>query len=368
MTAHELPRLDRLAELATRMDLAARSGKIAQTSAAADASAFRITPYGPELDEFVRVAYDDGWVLTGFDWPTWKETPEAAQLHGSSVMIANATVMQLARIMTTLIRQDRFAEGTLRSAWETGLLHRVLTRIAQLSREKSAIVQSDHGSSRDANDLSPLAEAIRAYDFPPVTFDFVRNHERVHVGMRELEEAICADLVSADLNHVRDGLSNVLYWGFARMGIRDHRVDAFRRSVTGAQLQSSRTTFAGLKGPGLRTLYRLGLPQFSQVSFLSKVRMFLDPTRYVTLDMKLAKLRQEPVANLFHGLVVRTSIPVTEHNERVYAAWCATCRDLAARLDPTGGLRAADVERGVFFLVDSGQVSVAASVVNCIST
>ena len=96
--------------------------------------------------------------------------------------------------------------------------------------------------------------------------------------------------------------------------------------------------------------------------------MFLDPTLYVTLDKKLAKLRQEPVPNLFHGLVVRTSIPVTEHNERVYGVWCDLCRDLAVRLDPAGGLRAADVERGVFYLIDSGQVSVAVSIVSRVST
>jgi hypothetical protein len=364
MIAQEPPRLERLAELATRVFHATNSGGFTQTGAAADASPDRVAPQGPELDEFVRVAYDDGWILAPFDWATWKGTPEAAQLRDSSTAIDRATVVQLARIMTTLIRQDRYAEGTLRSAWETGLLHRVLNRIAHLAQEEPANAKSDHY----AEHLQPLREAIRAYDFPTVTFDFVRNHERVHVGMRELEKAILADLVSADLNRVRDGLSNVLYWGFARMGIRDHRVDAFRRSVTDAQLKASRTAFACLKGPGLRTLNRLGLPQFSQVSFLSKVRMFLDPMRYVTLDKKLAKLRQEPVSTVFHDLVVRTSIPVTSHNERVYAAWCAICCDLAARLDPTGGLLAADVERGVFFLTDSGQMSVAASVVSRVST
>lgn len=229
-------------------------------------------------------------------------------------------------------------------------------------------MQSDHSSSLDANDLQPLQQAIREYDFPLVTYDFVRDRERVHEGMRELERAIHSNLVSADLNRVRDGLSSVLYWGYARMGIRDHRVNAFRTSVTDTQLLASRECFATLKGPGLRVMYRLNLPEFSQISFLSKVRMFLDPDLYVTLDKKLAKLRHEPEATVFDDLVVRTSIPVTAHNERVYVEWCDICRDLAVRLDPTGGLRAADVERGVFFLIDSGQVRVAAALANRMST
>jgi Family of unknown function (DUF6508) len=40
-------------------------------------------PYFMLSDEaaaFVQAAYDLGWVLEGFDWPTWKETPEAVQL------------------------------------------------------------------------------------------------------------------------------------------------------------------------------------------------------------------------------------------------------------------------------------------------
>jgi hypothetical protein len=291
MSTHAPPHLERLAELAKRIGHASDSRGSAHAGSAADASPHVVIPHVPELDELVRVAYADGWVLADFDWPTWSRTLEAAQLRDSCTAIDQATVVQLARTMTTLIRQDRFAEGTLRIAWETGLLHRVLNRIAHLAQVESAIAKSGRRSRHDPDELRPLREAIRTYNFPAVTFDFAGNRERVHAGMRELERAIHGDLVSADLNRVLDGLSNVLYWGYARMGIRDHRVEAFRRSVTGAQLQASRATFASLTGPGLRALHRMGLPQFSQVSFLSKVRMFLDPTLYVTLDKKLAKLR-----------------------------------------------------------------------------
>ena len=115
MIAQEPPRLERLAELATRIGHAVHSGGFTQTGAAAEASPYRVIPHGTELDEFVRVAYDDGWVMANFDWSTWKRTPEAAQLHDSSTAIDQATVVQLARIMTTLIRHDRFSEGTLRT-------------------------------------------------------------------------------------------------------------------------------------------------------------------------------------------------------------------------------------------------------------
>ena len=362
MTHHEPQRLDRLADLAKRFGCHTSFANVARPRAGTGALGNLCVPASPELDELVHVAYEDGWVLREFDWVTWKTTSEAAFLSDDSQAIERATIVQLARILTTLIRQDRFVAGTLLTACQTGLLRRILSRIDQLAKERSAIEHPTQCSSGNTDALQSLRDAIAAYDFPPITYDFVRNRERVHPGMRELERAIVADLLSIDMNHVRNGLSNVLYWGFGRMGVRDHRVDAFRSSVADDDLAASRACFAELHGPGLQTLYRLRLPQFSQISFLSKLRMFLSPSRYVTLDLKLARLRDEPAATVLDNLVVRTSIPVTKHNERVYAAWCATCRELAVRLDPSGAIRAADVERGIFFLVDSGRASVAASV------
>ena len=80
---------------------------------------------------FVKTAYDTGWVLN-FDWPAWKQTDEAIGLRDDAAALAAAAPEQLARLLTVLIRQDRFVEGALGSAYEAGLLMSILRRAAEL--------------------------------------------------------------------------------------------------------------------------------------------------------------------------------------------------------------------------------------------
>lgn len=216
----------------------------------------------------------------------------------------------------------------------------------------------------EPSNLDTLRTAIAAYAFPAVTYDFDEREERVHDSMTSVESSIRAQLLHDDAAQVRNGLSNVLYWGYARSGYRDHRVADFRRRVTEAQLDNVRTLFRHLGDPGLRDVVQLGLPAFSRMSFVSKVRMFLDPTRYVTLDLKLAQLRLEPAATVLRPLKVETSIRVSKANVEVYKNWCELCRTLADTGFPGEGLRAADVERGVFHLVDEGRARLAAHVLD----
>lgn len=95
-----------------------------------------VLPYFVLSDQaasFVDAAYRLGWVLTDFDWPAWKETPEAKRLRDDPAALANATPEQLARLLTVCIRQDRFVEGALESAFESGLLTGILRRAAELA-------------------------------------------------------------------------------------------------------------------------------------------------------------------------------------------------------------------------------------------
>ena len=108
--------------------------------------------------------------------------------------------------------------------------------------------------------------------------------------MRELEAAIGAQLKSSDTVKVKDGLSNVLYWGYYNDGRRDYKVKRFRSKVTEEQLGCGIQIFNDVCGPGLTEIRDWILPIFSNMSFISKLRMFLDPTRYVTLDLKLAEI------------------------------------------------------------------------------
>jgi len=91
--------------------------------------------YSPETKLFVQSAYKFGWVSPEFDWGDWMLTEEAAQLREHPEALSKATPDQLARLLTVLIRQDRFVEGALQSAFESGLLTRILERAASILAE-----------------------------------------------------------------------------------------------------------------------------------------------------------------------------------------------------------------------------------------
>ncbi len=78
---------------------------------------------------FEETAYRDGWILSGFDWAEWKQTPEAEALRDDAKILSEATLDQVSKLLTVLIRQDRFCEGSLAGAFESGLLSSILRRI-----------------------------------------------------------------------------------------------------------------------------------------------------------------------------------------------------------------------------------------------
>lgn len=81
---------------------------------------------------FLQTAYDTGWVLMNFDWPSWKSTDEAINLRDDPAALAEATPTQLARLITVLIREDRFIEGSLGEAYESGLLTSIVRPAAEM--------------------------------------------------------------------------------------------------------------------------------------------------------------------------------------------------------------------------------------------
>ena len=217
-------------------------------------------------------------------------------------------------------------------------------------------------------------EALRRYSYPTVTFDFRHGQEHRHEDMRGVERRIGRLLRSADLRDVRDGLSCVLYWGFARQAIRDHRVSYFRdrvKSTADERLARFRASVHQMSSTSpsvaecLITLRRLALPQFSQMSFTTKILMFLDPDSYPVLDLRIAKAyANRPEFPPLQGLTIRTSISITAGNQTCYEKFARWARRIAALVNATSGsprhdLRAVDVERALFTLVDLGQEDIA---------
>ena len=91
---------------------------------------------------FVQVCYDMKWVHP-FDWVEWMESPEAEHLRDDPAALESATPDQLQRLLTVLIRQDRFVDGALEGAYESGLLMRIVRRAAVLAEYPTGLEGTD---------------------------------------------------------------------------------------------------------------------------------------------------------------------------------------------------------------------------------
>ena len=96
--------------------------------------------YGDAAHAFTSAAV--GWVRPDIDWGTWAQTDEAHELERDPSRIAAATPEQIAHMLTTVIRGDRFNEGNLLHAFETGLLARIARRAATLASDARALEEA----------------------------------------------------------------------------------------------------------------------------------------------------------------------------------------------------------------------------------
>ncbi|MFP3637577.1 hypothetical protein [Paraburkholderia sp. SIMBA_054] len=202
--------------------------------------------------------------------------------------------------------------------------------------------------------------AIDDYAFPPAYFDFKENKPVKDLTMVEVEAQIRRDLLSH--GEVKDGLSNIVRWGFAqRMGRAEFRVARFRSSVTAHQLEAAWRLFSSNSRPALLDIKQLGLPEFSGVSFVSKVRMFLDPEKSATLDLQIMKTTEHRASSVLSTVKAYSNrIPVTKTNSDAYEAWCARLASIRDRY--LNGLRVVDIERGLFHLIQTGRTKAAADI------
>jgi hypothetical protein len=84
-------------------------------------------------EAFVRSCYDQGWVVD-CGWPRWKQTDDAQSLARDRDRLVRAMPDDLARLLTTLIRQDRYCDGSLVEAYDCGLLTAILRRAERLTK------------------------------------------------------------------------------------------------------------------------------------------------------------------------------------------------------------------------------------------
>lgn len=216
----------------------------------------------------------------------------------------------------------------------------------------------------------------------------------IHADFGTLEKYIAADLTSGDPTRTRRGFLSVMWWGMhggdqrfmpARFTSLEAARSPHKYELAASLLPALATVFTG--AAHLYILKGLGLPGYSGVSFVSKLRMFTLPYRYVVLDTKLVRMqnttgRARNVLDAVHvtrteqrkpeGSVTRqVSIAVNDHNELAYEAWSRLCRRIAE--DDFQGevlhgrfVNAADVERGFFALVGAGRTDEGREILNSV--
>jgi hypothetical protein len=207
-----------------------------------------------------------------------------------------------------------------------------------------------------------LADAVAGYAFPTAHFDFASQTPVVRLSMSELETRIRQQLLSDSPDTVKDGLSNVLYWGFTQMGgLANVRVGRFRSGVEDLQIEQAAALFKEQPRPALYEIASLKMPEFSSVSFVSKIRMFLDPTQSATLDMQIMKIQQVHSDTVLAAIKQDpTRIRISKANSNAYEGWCERLADIARTYLPDA--RVADVERGFFQMIQDNKVAAAAAI------
>lgn len=81
-------------------------------------------------DRFHSLGYAVGAGLSTDDWETW-QAKEKAFLDDNS-LIAAASLDDVRRLIVTIVRAERFCDGAMQTALETGLVAVVLRRAAAL--------------------------------------------------------------------------------------------------------------------------------------------------------------------------------------------------------------------------------------------
>ena len=87
---------------------------------------------GPVGEAWRAAVGAGGWIQGGFDWGAWLATDTGRALRDDPAALAAATIDDLGHLLTAIVRSDRFTEGSINGAFESGLLARIARRAAGL--------------------------------------------------------------------------------------------------------------------------------------------------------------------------------------------------------------------------------------------
>jgi hypothetical protein len=89
-------------------------------------------------ESFHRAAASNGWVDPAVDWVAWSQSEDAHRFRDDPSSVADATADDLRRLLTAVIRAERFGDGEIEAAWRSGLLTAIVRRAAILARADDA--------------------------------------------------------------------------------------------------------------------------------------------------------------------------------------------------------------------------------------
>lgn len=211
--------------------------------------------------------------------------------------------------------------------------------------------------------INTLQQSILGYRFSVDYYDFASNLEKKAGNMRNLEAIIRNMLISKKQQQVKYGLANIIYWGNAKAGYQTNRTFKFYNNVTADQVQKFQNIVVKQKMLSLQAIKDIGMPQYSGISFISKILMFLNPNQYCVLDSRIAGLANQSGTKAIHNLKINMQLPVTNHNCAIYNQWCDECQKISDQYY-SGKYRVVDIERGFFDLIRNNGLSNAQMIYN----
>jgi hypothetical protein len=84
-------------------------------------------------DEGLGLIRDLASLIEVFDWMAWARTPRGEELVRKPEAIGSASLEELRRVITVVVRGDRFTEGNVAAAHERGFLVAIARRAGELA-------------------------------------------------------------------------------------------------------------------------------------------------------------------------------------------------------------------------------------------
>ena len=80
------------------------------------------------VDDFLKISYEIG-IIPVFDWTSWSEGREL--INDRKTDYSKLNTVTLCKLLTVIIRADRFNEGFLVSCFENGIILKILKGLKQ---------------------------------------------------------------------------------------------------------------------------------------------------------------------------------------------------------------------------------------------